>query len=135
MELASRLDVQCWEKVFILFQISYLFAYLSHVFQIKHILIIYKDNPSKYKMQFLNDVYIYKGEIVIQTYLLSKPNDWLCHPWQQEQQSSICDNCFFLRLITVRNFGPLFIQFRDIGGFLSMTVMSNFSLGLGLSFI
>lgn len=135
MELASRLHVQCWEKVFILFQISYLFAYLSLVFQIKHILIIYKDNPSKYKMQFLNDVYIYKGEIVIQTYLLSKPNDWLCHPWQQEQQSSICDNCSFLRLITVRNFGPLFIQFRDIGGFLSMTVMSNFSLELGLSFI
>ncbi len=36
---------------------------------IKQILILHKDNPSKYKMQFLNNDFIYQGKKAVQTCL------------------------------------------------------------------
>lgn len=52
-------------------------------------------------MPFLNDDFICSGDKIkaIQSYLnlydkviAPKPNNWLCHPGQQEKQSGVCDS-------------------------------------------
>ncbi len=49
--------------------------YLKHLIQIiKLILILHKYNAGKYKMQFLNDDFIYWGKKVVQTYLALREN-------------------------------------------------------------
>lgn len=51
-------------KKYFSFLFFYLFAYLSHLNDIKLILVLHTDNSSKYKMQ-LNDDFIYYGKKVV----------------------------------------------------------------------
>ncbi len=61
MNYCLNIDVQCREKVFAPFLFFNFFLHICHTekIQIKQMLILHKDNASKYKMQFLNDDLIY----------------------------------------------------------------------------
>ncbi len=58
-------------KRFLPLPVSFLCAYLSLLKDTDHQtnVILHKDNASKYKMQFLNDDFIYEGNKAVQTYL------------------------------------------------------------------
>ena len=94
--------VQRCEKVFAPFPISSIFAYFSHL--------SVSDHPTKCNMRqkqcewmqnaaFKWSFHLLKGKCyskptspMWKSNCPPTPKNWLCHPWQQQLQSNVCDN-------------------------------------------
>ncbi len=102
---------KCWPPSWF-----FIFLQVCHtlMFQIiKQIEILIKDNTSKHNMQFLNEVFYYEEMTkskpawpCVKKCLPPKPNNWLGHPYQQQLQSSVCDNLQWVCYSAVEEFWP-----------------------------
>ncbi len=115
--IATNRLIAAFIYVFALFPVHvFVFLHICHIWMIqiiKHILILHKDNSGKYKCSFEIMISFIKGKKLstpawhyVKNELPPTSNNRLCHPLQQQLQSSVYDNWQWVFHIAVDEFWP-----------------------------